>query len=249
MQESKLLAESFEYIGRAEPETLRSGLFMEFKNEQATGPGVTREWFVLVCHEIFNPQNALFVACPNDCRRFYPNPASKVHPRHLEYFRFAGRIIALALMKKVQVGIVFDRVFFMQLAGNNVILEDIRDADPFLYRSCKLILEMHADFIDSDALGLTFVREVEVLGCRKVVELCPDGKSLVVNSLSYFISLISAMRHPERELYASLTLDATQLMFDVAKVEAIRPRTWYGKAPLPNPISSKKSLFELGMII
>ncbi|XP_020221283.1 E3 ubiquitin-protein ligase UPL5 [Cajanus cajan] len=179
---SKLLAESFEYIGRAEPETLRSGLFMEFKNEQATGPGVTREWFVLVCHEIFNPQNALFVACPNDCRRFYPNPASKVHPRHLEYFRFAGRIIALALMKKVQVGIVFDRVFFMQLAGNNVILEDIRDADPFLYRSCKLILEMHADFIDSDALGLTFVREVEVLGCRKVVELCPDGKSLVVNS-------------------------------------------------------------------
>ena len=50
----------------------------------------------------------------------------------------------------MQVGIVFDRVFFMQLAGNGVTLEDIWDADPYLYRSCKQILEMDADFIDSN---------------------------------------------------------------------------------------------------
>ncbi|KAK7303378.1 hypothetical protein RJT34_14282 [Clitoria ternatea] len=179
---SQILAESFEYIGQARPESLRSGLFMEFKNEEATGPGVLREWFVMVCHAIFNPENALFVACPDDHRRFYPNPASKVHALHLRYFDFSGRIIALALMNKVQVGIVLDRVFFMQLAGKCIALEDIRDADPYLYRSCKQILEIDADFIDSDALGLTFVREVEELGCRKAVELCPGGKSLVVNS-------------------------------------------------------------------
>ena len=71
---SQLLAESFEYIQRAEPEALHAGLFMEFKNEEATGPGVLREWFFLVCQAIFNPENALFVACPNDRRRFYPNP-------------------------------------------------------------------------------------------------------------------------------------------------------------------------------
>lgn len=179
---SQLLTESFEYIARAEPESLHAGLFMEFKNEEATGPGVLREWFLLVCQAIFNPQNALFVACPNDQRRFFPNPASKVHPLHLEYFSFAGRVIALALMHRVQVGIVFDRVFFLQLAGNYIAIEDIRDADPYLYTSCKQILDMDADFIDSDALGLTFVREVEELGQRKVVELCPGGKNLVVNS-------------------------------------------------------------------
>jgi len=71
---SQVLAESFEYIRGAKPESLRSGLFMEFKNEEATGPGVLREWFVLVCRGIFDPRHALFVACPNDCRRFYPNP-------------------------------------------------------------------------------------------------------------------------------------------------------------------------------
>ena len=70
---SSFLAESFEYISRAEPSSLHSGLFMEFKNEEATGPGVLREWFSLVCLAIFDPQHALFVACPLDPRRFYPN--------------------------------------------------------------------------------------------------------------------------------------------------------------------------------
>ncbi|KAI3456542.1 hypothetical protein Pfo_013205 [Paulownia fortunei] len=179
---SHLLAESFEYIARADAESLRAGLFMEFKNEEATGPGVLREWFFLVCQAIFNPQNALFVACPNDRRRFFPNPASKVDPLHLEYFSFSGKVIALALMHKVQVGIVFDRVFFSQLAGHTITLEDIRDADPYLYSSCKQILDMDSEAIDQDALGLTFVHEIEELGTRKVVELCPGGRSMVVNS-------------------------------------------------------------------
>ncbi|XP_031396286.1 E3 ubiquitin-protein ligase UPL5 isoform X2 [Punica granatum] len=133
---SQLLAESFNYVSEADPESLHGNLFMEFKNEEATGPGVVREWFFLVCQAIFNQENALFVACPNDCSRFYPNPASKVDPLHLKYFKFAGRMIALALMHKVQI----------------------------------------------DALGLTFVREVEELGLKKVIELLPGGANLVVNS-------------------------------------------------------------------
>ncbi|XP_030457018.2 E3 ubiquitin-protein ligase UPL5 [Syzygium oleosum] len=179
---SQLLSESFEYIANAEAESLHGGIFMEFKNEEATGPGVLREWFVLVCQAIFNQQNPLFVACPNDRRRFYPNPASTVEPLHLKYFNFSGRMIGLALMHKVQVGIVLDRVFFLQLGGYSISLEDIRDADPYMYNSCKQILEMDAEFIDSDALGLTFVREVEELGLRRVVELCDGGKGMVVNS-------------------------------------------------------------------
>lgn len=101
---------------------------------------------------------------------------------HLQYFSFSGRVIALALMHRVQVGVVFDRVFYLQLAGKCISLEDIQDADPSLYNSCKQILAMDAEFIDSDGLGLTFVREVEELGSRKIVELCPGGKNMVVNS-------------------------------------------------------------------
>ncbi|XP_073307471.1 E3 ubiquitin-protein ligase UPL5-like [Primulina huaijiensis] len=190
-----LLSESFEYIANADAEFLHAGLFMEFKNEEATGPGVLREWFFLVCQAIFNPQNALFLACPNDRRRFFPNPASRMNPLHLKYFRFSGRVIALALMHKVQVGVVFDRVFFLLLAGYCISLEDIQDADPYLYSSCKKILEMDAEAVDHDALGLTFVHEIEELGSMKIVELCPGGKSLVVDSKNREHYVDSLIRH------------------------------------------------------
>ncbi|XP_074307436.1 E3 ubiquitin-protein ligase UPL5-like [Silene latifolia] len=179
---SQLLTESFEYIYNANPSSLKDGLFIGFKNERATGPGVLREWFYLVCQALFDPRNALFVACPTDCRRVYPNPASKVHSVYIEYFRFAGRVIALALMHKIQIGYFLDRVFFLQLAGRSVSLGDIKDADPYLHNSCKQILEMDPEFVDSDALCLTFVTETEELGSRKVVELCSGGKDIIVNS-------------------------------------------------------------------
>ncbi|KAK4731145.1 hypothetical protein R3W88_024133 [Solanum pinnatisectum] len=163
---SRLFEDSFEYIGHA----------------KATGPGVLREWFSLVCESIFNPQNALFVSCLNDGRRFFPNPASKVDPLHLEYFVFSGRTIALALLHSIQISIAFDRVFFLQLAGEDISFEDIRDADPYLYSGCKKILEMDTKMVDEDILGLTFVCEDEELGSRKVVELCPNGKNTIVNS-------------------------------------------------------------------
>lgn len=85
-------------------------------------------------------------------------------------------------MHKIQVGIVLDRIFFLQLAGRHVSMEDIQDADPCLYNSCKQILDMDCEFVDSEALGLTFVSEVEELGSRRVLELCPGGREIVVNS-------------------------------------------------------------------
>ncbi|XP_039167532.1 E3 ubiquitin-protein ligase UPL5-like [Eucalyptus grandis] len=91
-------------------------------------------------------------------------------------------MIGLALMHKVQVGIVFGSGIFLAIGWIFYFSEDIRDADPYMYNSCKQILEMDTEFIDSDALGLTFVREVEELGLRRVVELCDGGKGMVVNS-------------------------------------------------------------------
>jgi len=106
-----------------------------------------------------------------------------VDPLHPDFFEFTGRVIALALMHKVQVGVLFDRVFFLQLAGLKISLEDIKDTDRIMYNSCKQILEMDPEFFDSNAgLGLTFVLETEELGKRDTIELCPDGKLKAVNS-------------------------------------------------------------------
>jgi hypothetical protein len=105
-----------------------------------------------------------------------------VNPGHLTYFRFCGRVIALALMHRVQVDVVFALTFFKQLAGLPVLWEDAKDADPSLYESCKKILEMEPDVVDTDSLGLTFVSEVEELGTHKIMELCMGGKDMPVSS-------------------------------------------------------------------
>lgn len=85
-------------------------------------------------------------------------------------------------MHRVQMDVVFALSFFKQLAGLPVLWEDAKDADPCLYDSCKKILEMDAGLIDTDALGLTFVSEVEELGSHKSMELCSGGKDMVVTS-------------------------------------------------------------------
>ncbi|KAL3322365.1 hypothetical protein AABB24_039809 [Solanum stoloniferum] len=104
---------------------------------------------------MFNPHKSLFIACPNDRRRFFPNSASKVDPSHLKYFTFYSRMIVVSLMHKIHIGVVFHYVFFLQLARERISLEDIWDADPTLYSSSKQILEMDTETVKQDILSLT----------------------------------------------------------------------------------------------
>jgi hypothetical protein len=101
---------------------------------------------------------------------------------HRQYYEFTGRMVALALMHKIPVGVSFDRTLFLHLAVRPVTLDDIVDADPSLHASCKMILEMDPSLLDSNVLGLTFVREVELFGSRTVTELISGGKDIAVNS-------------------------------------------------------------------
>ncbi|KAI3994403.1 hypothetical protein MKX01_012660 [Papaver californicum] len=178
---SQLLTTSFNEFACVNSKLYCNGINVEFKEEMGTGPSVFREWIFLVCQVLFDPKNSLFPACPSDRLRFFPNPVT-MDMRQLNYFAFCGRMVALALTYKVQVGITFDRLIFKQLSGEMISLEDVCQADPFLHNSCKNILEMDADFVDSDAMALTFVKEIEEFGTKKIVELCHNGNSIAVNS-------------------------------------------------------------------
>jgi hypothetical protein len=69
--------------------------------------------------------------------------ASHVDSLHLKYFTFARRMIGLALMHKVQVGVVvgLGRTLFLHLARRNITLKYISVADIVKYASCKKILD------------------------------------------------------------------------------------------------------------
>ena len=96
-------------------------------------------------------------------------------------------------MHKVQIDVVFASIFLKQVAGLPVSWEDVKDTDPLLYESCKQILEMDADLVDTDALGLTFVHEFEEVGTLKSIDLCLGGADIAVtskNRLSYVELLV-----------------------------------------------------------
>ena len=71
-----------------------------FEGEEGSGAGVRREWFAETSKEIFNPNNALFLLCHDGTLQ--PNPASSIHLDHLSYFKFAGRLIGLAIYHSVR---------------------------------------------------------------------------------------------------------------------------------------------------
>ncbi|XP_058007189.1 uncharacterized protein LOC131182265 [Hevea brasiliensis] len=131
---------------------LSKNLYMQFKNQQVTDPGVLQHWLCKLCGAIFNPQkNPLFLACPNDPNRFYPNHAIELEPFHFDCLEFVGKLVALALMYEIQVGVTFAHLFLLQLAGKEEIsLEDVIEVDPYLYRWCKKVID--AELIDSEVL-------------------------------------------------------------------------------------------------
>lgn len=61
---------------------LPNDLFLQLRVQEGSGAGLNNyrtcylkeKWFPSIFQAIFNPENALFVACPNDPTRLYPNP-------------------------------------------------------------------------------------------------------------------------------------------------------------------------------
>jgi len=79
-------------------ENLRTRLMVKFKGKDALDyGGVSREWFFLLSHEMFNPSYELFEYSAHDNYTLQINPASGVNPEHLDYFKFIGRVLGLAV--------------------------------------------------------------------------------------------------------------------------------------------------------
>lgn len=59
---------------------------------------MTREWFFLLSHEIFNPYYGLFEYSATDNYTLQINPHSGACiPDHLSYFYFIGKIMGMAI--------------------------------------------------------------------------------------------------------------------------------------------------------
>ncbi|KAM5326422.1 E3 ubiquitin-protein ligase HACE1 isoform 3-T3 [Glossophaga mutica] len=183
---------SCEVVSKANCAKLKQGIAVRFHGEEGMGQGVVREWFDILSNEIVNPDYALFTQSA-DGTTFQPNSNSYVNPDHLNYFRFAGQILGLALNHRQLVSIYFTRSFYKHILGIPVNYQDVASIDPEYAKNLQWILD---NDISDLGLELTFSVETDVFGAMEEVPLKPGGESILVtqNNKAEYVQLVTELR-------------------------------------------------------
>jgi E3 ubiquitin-protein ligase HUWE1 len=191
----QVLTDSFARLQYLRPSEVRGRVMIEFAGEEGIDAGgLTREWYVLMAREMFNPDAALFELSPSGDGSYQPYKNSGVNELHLSYFRFIGRVIGKAVFDGYLVDAHFTRPFYKHLLGIPLNYDDMEAFDPEFHKSLSFMLEhpLAASGLDH----LTFSETKNYFGVETDVELIPDGANVAVtdeNKLEY-VNLVAAHR-------------------------------------------------------
>ncbi|KAF6063799.1 HECT-domain (ubiquitin-transferase) family protein [Candida albicans] len=172
-----IFEDSYQEIMRQTPEDLKKRLMIKFDGEEGLDyGGVSREFFFLLSHDMFNPFYCLFEYSSHDNYTLQINPNSGINPEHLNYFKF------IALYK--------------MMLHKKVVLQDMEGVDAEFYRSLKWILDNDITGI----LDLTFSAEEESFGEIVEVDLKPGGRDIEVTEENKheYVELITEWRISKR---------------------------------------------------
>jgi E3 ubiquitin-protein ligase NEDD4 len=180
-----IFEDSYQEIMRQSPQDLKKRLMIKFDGEEGLDyGGVSREFFFLLSHEMFNPFYCLFEYSAHDNYTLQINPHSGINPEHLNYFKFIGRVVGLAIFHRRFLDAFFIGAFYKMILRKKVVLEDMEGVDAEFYKN----LEWTLDNDITDILELTFSVEDEEFGEIRTIDLKPDGRNIEVsndNKLEY----------------------------------------------------------------
>ncbi|KAL4166974.1 hypothetical protein KRP22_012461 [Phytophthora ramorum] len=164
---------------------LRRKLHISFTGEEGIDAGgVTREWYMILAREMFNPNYVLFTSAA-DSPTFQPNPLSYVNKDHLSYFEFVGKVLGKAVADGQLLDAHFTRSFYKHILQLSISYHDMEAIDPEYYRNLHSILD---NSIADLGLELTFSAEQSNFGKVEVVDLIPNGRNVNVtdeNKMEY----------------------------------------------------------------
>lgn len=182
VRRDQIFEDSFHQLRVRSKEDLRGRLQVTFHGEEGVDAGgLTREWYLTLSREIFNPNYALF--SPVDGATFQPNPLSTINTNHLDYFKFIGRVIGKAISDGHLMDAHFSRSFYKHVLGSPVDYSDLEALEPDYYNSLKQILNIP---IESLGLDLTFSADMQKFGKQEVIDLVPSGRSIPVTDENKF---------------------------------------------------------------
>ncbi|TFK61394.1 HECT-domain-containing protein [Pluteus cervinus] len=177
VRRARLLEDSYNSVMQHTGEDLKRRLMVNFDGEDGLDyGGVSREWFFLLSHEMFNPSYGLFEYSTHDNYTLQINPASGINPDHLSYFKFIGRCLGLAIFHRRFLDAYFVPSFYKMMLGKQVTLADLESVDADLHRSLQWMLDNDI----TDVLEETFSRTEERFGELVTVELKPGGEDIPV---------------------------------------------------------------------
>ncbi|KAL5614314.1 hypothetical protein BROUX41_004422 [Berkeleyomyces rouxiae] len=180
IRRSHIFEDSFAEIQRQTPADLKKRLMIKFDGEDGLDyGGLSREFFFLLSHEMFNPFYCLFEYSAHDNYTLQINPHSGINPEHLNYFRFIGRVVGLAIFHRRFLDAFFIGALYKMILNKAVTLADMEGVDADFHRSLQWILD---NDISDGILEQTFSTEDERFGTIVVEDLITDGRNIDVTN-------------------------------------------------------------------
>ncbi|KAK2044997.1 HECT-domain-containing protein [Colletotrichum somersetense] len=180
VRRSHIFEDSFAEITRQSATDLKKRLMIKFDGEDGLDyGGLSREFFFLLSHEMFNPFYCLFEYSAHDNYTLQINPHSGINPEHLNYFKFIGRVVGLAIFHRRFLDAFFIGALYKMILGKPVVLADMEGVDADFHRSLQWMLD---NDISGGILEQTFSTEDERFGVMTVEDLIPGGRDIDVTN-------------------------------------------------------------------
>ena len=177
VRRTHIFEDSYAEIMRQQPNDLKKRLMIKFEGEDALDyGGVSREFFFLLSHEMFNPFYCLFEYSAHDNYTLQINPHSGVNPEHLNYFKFIGRVLGLAIFHRRFLDAHFIVSFYKMILKKKITLADLESVDADYYRSLQWMLNNSIEGIVEE----TFSAMEDKFGELITIELKPHGEEIPV---------------------------------------------------------------------
>lgn len=177
IRRNHIFEDSYAEIMRQTPNDLKKRLMIKFDGEDGLDyGGLSREFFFLLSHEMFNPFYCLFEYSAHDNYTLQINPASGVNPEHLNYFKFIGRCLGLGIFHRRFLDAYFIVSFYKMILKKKVTLSDLESVDAELHRGMTWMLENDI----TDVIDETFTTTEERFGEMVTIDLKPGGADVAV---------------------------------------------------------------------
>ena len=220
---------------------------IEFRNELGIDEGgVRREWFEVLCRELFSPNFNLFVQAEEGRDTVHPNP----HPNSkgfdispMKLYSFAGKIVGKSVIESAygstyqqQIPVRLAKSFLALIVGLRVQYKHFSyDMPDFYNTKVQSIIKGNVDDESSGMNEMTFSEEeydVSHINSPQLIELKPNGLNVKVTDTNKYeyLNLLAQYRLCNRfqdqsnaflEGFYSLVPDSLLSLFDEHELELL----------------------------